>query len=202
MKTSYQAEPRHRCWLIAAALMFTGWAWLTLGEAQDRRERNAPRDRGVDELRQPHANHDAEREDDTPRSKRNPDLRGTPEGMSQPRLTPPRGEPHDPIDRDRWILGVHAYNTPTGVVITQVAPRSAAMEAGLEDQDVIITVNGFQVGEIDGRLFALGDELQHRAGLRGEVRLLVQNWRNRELVNLDVRLRREQPYFNAPRSPD
>jgi hypothetical protein len=76
------------------------------------------------------------------------------------------------------------------------------MEAGLEHQDVIITVNGFQVGEIDGRLYALGDELQHRAGIRGDVRLLVQNWRNRELVNLDVRLRREQPYFDTPRSPD
>ncbi len=124
---------------------------------------------------------------------------GTPEGLPQTRIAPP-GDDRGPYPiSGRWILGVHAYNTNTGVVITRVLPRSGAWEAGLEPGDVIVTVDGFQVGHVGGQLYTLGDELQHRAGPRGRVRLLVQNVRNHRLVNLDATLHRDRDIDPQPR---
>jgi predicted metalloprotease with PDZ domain len=88
----------------------------------------------------------------------------------------------------QWWLGVYVYNTPTGVVITRVVPNSPAARAGLEPRDCIVTVEGYQVGYVHRRLYALGPELQLRADRNGEVRLLVQNWRNDELTNMEVQL--------------
>ena len=88
----------------------------------------------------------------------------------------------------RWWLGVYVYNTPAGVVITRVVPNSPAHRAGLEPRDRIVTVGGSQVGYLHRRLYALGPELQQRADPNGRVLLLVQNWRNGELTNMDVRL--------------
>jgi hypothetical protein len=119
------------------------------------------------------------------------DREGTPEGMPQTRLAPPGEEGRPSLLPRRWMLGVHAYNTATGVVVTSVAPRSPAAEVGLEPNDAIVTVDGFQVGYVNRQLYALGDELQHRAGSNGRVQLLVQNWRNHQLVNLDVTLQRD-----------
>jgi S1-C subfamily serine protease len=89
-----------------------------------------------------------------------------------------------------WKLGVYAYNTETGVVITRVVPRSAAAQAGLEPGDKVVNVAGFQVGYVGDRLYPLGHELQRQAGPNGRVGLLVQNVRNRDLLTLDVRLDR------------
>ncbi len=117
---------------------------------------------------------------------------GTEEGMPavQPRVTPE-------LDRfrpsRRWRLGVYAYNTSTGVVITGVVPRTPAQQAGLERGDVIVTVNGYQVGYVNDWVYYLGDELQRQAQDDGRVRLLVQNRRNARLINLDVRLSRRVP---------
>ena len=111
---------------------------------------------------------------------------GLPEAGAQPRIkefaprwAPPRGE---------WKLGVWGYNTESGVVITRIAPGSAAQSQGMEAGDRIVTVGGYQVGYVGDLLYPLGYELQRQAGPRGEVRLLVQNVRGKELVNLDVRL--------------
>jgi hypothetical protein len=111
---------------------------------------------------------------------------GLPEARAQPRIKelsprwiPPRGE---------WKLGVWGYNTDSGVVITRVAPGGAAQSQGMEAGDRIVTVGGYQVGYVGDLLYPLGYELQRQAGPRGEVRLLVQNVRGKELVNLDVRL--------------
>jgi predicted metalloprotease with PDZ domain len=113
---------------------------------------------------------------------------GWPGDLSAPgaRIMPP-GHPqwHFP---PRWWLGVYGYNTPSGVVITRVVPDSPAEHAGLERNDKIVTVDGFQVGYIQRRLYPLGAELQLRAGPDGRVLLLVQNWRNDELENIDARL--------------
>jgi hypothetical protein len=121
-----------------------------------------------------------------------PQEEGTPEGMApEARIAP--GQPHARIAPPAagWKLGVYAFNTPAGVRITRVQPGGAAARAGLEVGDVIVTVNGYQIGYVGSRVFSLGDELQRRAGPQGEVLLLVQNVRNRELVNMDVRLQRQ-----------
>jgi membrane-associated protease RseP (regulator of RpoE activity) len=98
-----------------------------------------------------------------------------------PRWRPPRGD---------WKLGVWAYNTETGVVVTRVAPGSAAAREGLEPGDRIVSVGGYQVGYVGDLLYPLGFELQRHAGSRGDVLLLVQNVRGNELLNLNVQLDR------------
>ncbi len=137
----------------------------------------------------------AEREGGIPRNQvlqeDDENQQGTEEGMPRTRLAPDdrRVAPQwQRPDRQRWKLGVHAYNTETGVVITQVLPDSPARRAGFERGDRIVAVGGFQVGWIDNRLYPLGTELQRQAGARGQVKLLVQNVRDRTLLNLDVRL--------------
>jgi hypothetical protein len=100
----------------------------------------------------------------------------------QPQLLPP--------ERDQWKLGVYAYNTDTGVVVTRVVPGSAAARQGLERGDRIVTVDGFQVGYVGRHLYPLGYELQRQAGSRGNVTLLIQNVRTDELLNRNVRLDR------------
>lgn len=112
---------------------------------------------------------------------------GTEEGMPAVR---PDFHPDRDRFRPRWWLGVYAYNTTTGVVITHVVPRSPAHFVGLEPRDVIVTVDGYQVGYVNDRIYYLGEELQRQAGRDGRVTLLVQNWRNGRLLNVDVRLRR------------
>ncbi|QEG41478.1 PDZ domain-containing protein [Roseimaritima ulvae] len=137
----------------------------------------------------------AEREGGIPRSQvveeAGNDQQGSEEGMPQTRVAPDGGRVQPqwlPPDRQRWKLGVHAYNTDTGVVVTRVVPGSPASRAGIERGDRVVAVSGFQVGWIDDRLYPLGAELQRQAGRRGEVTLLMQNVRNRRLLNLDVKL--------------
>ena len=128
---------------------------------------------------------------------------GWPGGM-QDRAGPPDAARLVPGFRPppRWWLGVYAYNTPGGVFVTRVIPNSPAARAGLEPRDRIVTVEGYQVGYVGRRLYALGPELQLRAGRGGEVLLLVQDWRNGELTNIGVRLsspRAEWPDRARPR---
>jgi len=113
---------------------------------------------------------------------------GTPDVESRPgfkealpRWRPPHGN---------WKLGVWAYNTDSGVVVTRVAPGSPAEQRGLERGDRIVSVGGYQVGYVGELLYPLGYELRRQADGRGEVLLLVQNVRNKELVNLTVPLDR------------
>lgn len=118
---------------------------------------------------------------------------GTEEG--QPRIRPEaknsRVAPLVAPPRDgTWKLGVHAYNTDTGVVVTRVQSRGPAWQVGMERGDRIVSVNGFQVGWVQDQLYPLGDELQRQADRSGYVTLLVQNVRNNELLNLQVELDR------------
>ncbi|MBW3598396.1 MAG: PDZ domain-containing protein [Planctomycetes bacterium] len=189
---SIAVTPISRLCGLAASIIVTSCI-LAPAAAQEARERerpSAPRERERGE-RQPEAQFAppdrGERE-------------GTPEGMPKAQIAPRDGDFRPRILPPRsWLLGVHAYNTDHGVAITHVLPRSPAWEAGLERGDVIVAVDGFQVGYVNGRLYTLGQELQHRAGPRGEVLLLVQNVRNRRLVNLDVRLERDRDIYAAPR---
>jgi uncharacterized lipoprotein YbaY len=108
------------------------------------------------------------------------------------RLVPPRP------DRDRrWFLGVEVDYRDYGAAVTRVVRNSPARRAGLETRDVIVTVNGYQIGTVGGRLFPLERELELRASRRGLVRLLVQNQRTGQLTNLDVQLERADQPGNA-----
>jgi uncharacterized lipoprotein YbaY len=82
-----------------------------------------------------------------------------------------------------------------GAEITSVDRLSPAYRAGLETRDVIVTVNGYQVGRVMGRLYPLDRELHLRADRRGRVVLLIQNRRNGRLQPIPVRLQ-------AGRRPD
>ncbi|MHB8969514.1 MAG: YbaY family lipoprotein [Pirellulaceae bacterium] len=190
------------------------WRWCVCGcallsalagplGAQDRdRDQGRDRDRGDDGGFEQRDRGDPDRDDpdrddpdrDDP-NRGDPDRgdpdRGDPDrdfpGMPrrESRLAPPR-----PDREGRWFLGVEVDYQNFGAVITRVTRQSPARRAGLEPRDVIVTVNGYQIGSVNNRLYPLDRELEVRAGRRGNVRLLVQNQRNGTLSNLDIQLER------------
>jgi uncharacterized lipoprotein YbaY len=87
-----------------------------------------------------------------------------------------------------WRLGVAIQNVDTGVVLTDVEAGMPAALAGLETGDIIVNVDGFQVGYVEGALFDLGDEIRRRVDQNGKVDFLVFDNRNRRLQNLPVTL--------------
>lgn len=185
--------------LCVAALLA---AWLTTSPAVAQRSRPGASE-GADSAETPRAR---ERPDAGPqaaprvapgRESQEESEDGWPGGAAAPERAAAPGQarinPGFPVfppfpPQARWWLGVYASNTTSGVLITRVTPGSPAARAGLEPRDRIVTVEGFQVGYLHRRLYALGPELQLRADPNGQVRLLVQNWRNGELANMDVRL--------------
>jgi uncharacterized lipoprotein YbaY len=88
----------------------------------------------------------------------------------------------------RWRLGVYSKDTDTGVRIIQVVQGGAAARAGLEPNDLIISVNGFQVGYVNGVLYDTSSEFERLADQNGWVNMLVLDSRNRQVVNLPVQL--------------
>lgn len=115
--------------------------------------------------------------------------RGTTGENPNQRIVPPGERP----GRGRWFLGIGAETLDIGVRVRDVAPRSPAERAGLERGDIIVTVEGYQVGRVGGREYPLDHELDERADNGGRVRLLVQNRRNNQLTNMDVRLDQDRP---------
>lgn len=85
-------------------------------------------------------------------------------------------------------FGAKGSNQPTGVVITGVAPGSPAQIAGVEVRDTVITVNGYQVGLVNGVTYDLEREVMSRADRGQSVTLLVKDWRTSNLTNLVVNL--------------
>ncbi len=147
-------------------LMLGGLAWIANAQDRDRGDR----DRG-----------DRDRDDG-----READMEGRRGDDISPRLLPPRP---DRPDRDgSWYLGVEVDYTNYGAVVTNVVRNSPARRAGLETRDVIVTVNGYQVGDVNGRMYRLERELELRADRRGNVTLLVQNRRNGQLTPIPVQL--------------
>jgi len=88
----------------------------------------------------------------------------------------------------RWKLGVYSKDTSTGVQIVQVVQNGAAQRAGLEKDDVVLSINGFQVGYVNGTLYDCGTEFERLADKNGWVSMLVFDNRNRSLTNLPVQL--------------
>lgn len=126
------------------------------------------------------------------RDRNNPsggDVRGgwQPGGSSRlnPQLFPPSGGWSQP---QYWKLGVEVDYVDTGAQITRVYPRTAAARQGLEVGDLIVTINGYQVGIVDGQVYDIGDEFTLRADRFGRVRMLVQNRRDGRLVSMIVGL--------------
>lgn len=106
----------------------------------------------------------------------------------QPGTTNPV-DPNPPASQQpRWKLGVYSKDTSTGVQVIQVVQNGAAFRAGLEKDDTIISVNGFQVGYVNGTLYDCGTEFERLADKNGWVNLLVLDNRNRSLLNLPVQL--------------
>ena len=88
----------------------------------------------------------------------------------------------------RWRLGIYPEDTDTGVVVKEIVRGSAAERAGLEVNDRIISVQGYQVGYVNGVVFDIGQEMERHADTQGWVRILVQDNRNGRLMNLPVQL--------------
>jgi len=88
----------------------------------------------------------------------------------------------------KWRLGIYPEDTDTGVLITRIVNGSAAERAGLETGDRIISVHGYQVGYVNGTLYDCGQEFERHADSRGWVRILVQNSRDRTLLNMPLQL--------------
>jgi uncharacterized lipoprotein YbaY len=74
------------------------------------------------------------------------------------------------------------------VVVREVVRGSAAERAGLEVNDRILAVHGYQVGYVNGVVFDIGQEIERHADTNGWVRMLVQDNRNGRLMNLPVQL--------------
>ncbi|WP_437229839.1 YbaY family lipoprotein [Planctomicrobium sp. SH661] len=88
----------------------------------------------------------------------------------------------------KWRLGVYSKDSDTGVKIHDVVNGGAAHRAGLEVNDNIVAVNGYQVGYVKGQLFDCATEFDRTADQNGWVNLLVQNSRDGKLVNVPVQL--------------
>jgi uncharacterized lipoprotein YbaY len=85
-------------------------------------------------------------------------------------------------------LGIFPDDTDTGVVVKEVVRGSSAERAGLELNDRIIAVHGYQVGYVNGVLHDIGQEIERHADSSGWVRVLVQDNRNGRLMNLPIQL--------------
>lgn len=103
----------------------------------------------------------------------------------QPQVAP---NPSSSTTKNRWRIGIYSRNTDTGVSIMRIVPNSPANIAGLEPNDKIIAVGGYQVGIVDGIRHDLGAEFDLRCDENGATSLLVQDSRDGSLVNLDVQL--------------
>jgi len=130
---------------------------------------------------------DRNRTQTTPNWNYQPPATGFPsQGYQQPSYFPGQGGQSETLDR--WRLGIFPEDTDTGVRVAEVVRGSAAERAGLEVNDRIISVHGFQIGYVEGSLYDVGQELERRADNQGWVRLLVQNNRDGQLMNLPVQL--------------
>jgi uncharacterized lipoprotein YbaY len=109
-----------------------------------------------------------------------------------PRLSTPLDPNYSPTPYSqtpqRWRLGIFPEDTDTGVTVKEVVRGSAAERAGVEVNDRIISVHGYQVGYVNGVLYDVGQELERHADTSGWVRVLVQDNRNGRLMNLPIKL--------------
>ncbi|WP_437206946.1 YbaY family lipoprotein [Planctomicrobium sp. SH664] len=116
----------------------------------------------------------------------NPDPHAYPDGRS--RQIVPGYNPGNPSNNRKWRLGVYSKDLDTGVKIMDVVNGGAAHRAGLEVNDLIVCVSGYQVGYVGGQLYDCTSEFDRSADQNGWVSLLVQNNRNGQLQLVSVQL--------------
>jgi len=87
-----------------------------------------------------------------------------------------------------WKLGVVVRNTDVGAIVQTVEPNSAAQTAGIIPGDSIIAVSGTRIGEFDGRVVEIGEEIKRYVDSLGRVPLLIQDSRTRALRSSVVTL--------------
>jgi uncharacterized lipoprotein YbaY len=80
-----------------------------------------------------------------------------------------------------WKLGVFVKNADVGAVVQSIDPGSAAQAAGINVGDVIVAVSSTRIGEYDGRIVDIADELKRSVDPYGRVSLLIQDVRSRAL---------------------
>jgi uncharacterized lipoprotein YbaY len=80
-----------------------------------------------------------------------------------------------------WKLGVYVRNYDVGAMVQQIDTGSAAQVAGINVGDVIVAVAGNRIGEFDGRVVDIGDELRRSADPMGRVSLVIQDARTKNL---------------------
>ncbi len=80
-----------------------------------------------------------------------------------------------------WRLGVYVRNLDVGALVQQVDPGTAAQTAGINVGDVIVAVAGNRIGEFDGRVVDIGDELRRSVDPSGRVSLVIQDVRTKSL---------------------
>ena len=97
-------------------------------------------------------------------------------------------QPQQPSEPSRWRLGIFSTDTGTGVQIVRVREGSPAAAAGLEPDDSIVTVSGYQVGYVHNHRHELGQAFNDYADTDGYVTLLVHDNRSGNLINLPVNL--------------
>lgn len=87
-----------------------------------------------------------------------------------------------------WKLGVVVRNTDVGAIVQTVEPSSAAQVAGIIPGDTIIAVSGTRIGEFEGRVVDIGEEIKRNVDGLGRVPLLIQDSRTRALRASNVTL--------------
>lgn len=117
-----------------------------------------------------------------------PTTPGSAASLTSPGTAPLLANPTTPTRPPRWRLGVYSQDTDIGVKILRVVAGSPAERAGIEANDYIVAVAGYQVGIVNGQQFDCGVEFEQRADSQGRVMLLVQDNRNKQLVNLPIQL--------------
>ncbi len=90
--------------------------------------------------------------------------------------------------RTGWQLGITGDNTDVGVMVRQVSPNSAAARVGISPGDIIVCVDGDQVGRVGSQIYDLTEELRHHADSSGRVQMLVQQRRTAQLRAMQVQL--------------
>jgi S1-C subfamily serine protease len=94
-------------------------------------------------------------------------------------------------------LGVYAVSTPRGVLITEVVSDQPAAQAGLQAGDLILKVDGYPVGIIQGVDYPLHSEVRRA---RGVARFEVREARTGQVVEKPIRVGPDVPP-ELPRLP-